>query len=203
MNYLYQTCIFSKHGCLYFKNIGNFSRVILTLFFEIALHFHLCFRIVSGSCMCTWIRNTKSIPKPLSKAKTRYLELSMSGEACVAPLRNTSQPPTTRQSRALCANGGFCWLFGTVYNGIFQTLSNPTPFILKFNIFFSVMPWWEVLVLHLYVDQEWQKYLCDLLPIWFEGNSSGRDKSNFLKFPNKLKLYLASATKSTHSLCLY
>lgn len=88
-------------------------------------------------------------------------------------------PPLAHSCGFVCQRWLLLTICNTIYNCIFQTLWISTAFILKFNKFFSVMLWWVVLVLHLHVDQEWQKYLCNLLPVWFEGNSDGRSKSNF------------------------
>lgn len=63
--------VFSKCESLFFKHIDSFGLVILTLFLEIALYFHSCFIIVSGSCMCSWIWNAKKHPQAFEQGQNQ------------------------------------------------------------------------------------------------------------------------------------
>lgn len=104
MEYLCQTYISSKWGSLFLRLIGNFGLVTFTWLLEVAFIVFLMFQY--RVCFLNVYKHTKTKKHPcwfrmkstylvgvqsMSGAKTRYLELSMSGEAYVIPLSNTFQ----------------------------------------------------------------------------------------------------------------
>lgn len=104
MEYLCQTYISSKRGSLFLRLIGNFGLVTLTWLLEVAfivsLMFQYCvwflnvYKHIKAKKHPYWVRMKSTYlvgVQALSEAKTRYLALSMSGEAYVIPPSNTSQ----------------------------------------------------------------------------------------------------------------
>lgn len=157
MQYLYQTCISSKWGSQFLRHTGNFGLLTLTWLLEAALIVLFMFQY------CVWFlnvyKNFKSKKHPYWVCLWAVPKPHTWSWACqMKPMWHLSVIHPSSHQLPLKGFISQRWLLWTpqmytIYNNIFQAKRIPIAFIFKPNIFLSVILWWDVLVLHVYVDQ--------------------------------------------------